>query len=147
MILCTIPLINTQTYMEAASQWNNMPSNQCLVQKKYQSNRFWTCVLYFAVQCEITHPKVISTRRNIFQTQKHMHTRQKYKKIAEIKNIPYFLPVVYKFTLHIVQNMAEPVESFMVMYVPLTPVIHSVSFYLWVMCPFPPSNGMDASFI
>ena len=34
MILGIIPLIDTQTYMEAASRWNNMPSNQYLAQKK-----------------------------------------------------------------------------------------------------------------
>ena len=78
----------------AASQWNSMPSNQCLVQKKYQSDCFWTCVLYFAVECEKTRPKVISTGRNIFQKEKHLHTPPNFKnRINEIYSI--FLPVVY----------------------------------------------------
>ena len=71
--------------MEAASQWNNMPSNQRLVEKKYQSDCFWIHVLYFAVECELTHSKVISTWQNVFQIQKHLHTPQNWKKSQKYK--------------------------------------------------------------
>ena len=44
---------------------------------------------------QINSPKVISARKNVFQVQKHPSHSSKMQKIAVIKNIPYFLPVVY----------------------------------------------------
>ena len=52
-------------------------------------------MLHFDVKCKLTTLKVISARRNVFQVQKHIAHPTKLQKIAEIKNIPYFLPVVY----------------------------------------------------
>ena len=58
-------------------------------------------MLYFAVECEIIRPKVLSTQRNLFQIQKHLHTPQKRTKLTEIKIFHIFcLPMLIEIATH-----------------------------------------------
>ena len=50
--------------MEAASQWSNMPSDQCLIQKKYQSNCFLNLCALFGYWVQNNSPK-----SNIYSTE------------------------------------------------------------------------------
>ena len=38
-------------------QLDNKNSNQLLIKKKDQNNYFWTFVVHFAIECELTHQK------------------------------------------------------------------------------------------
>ena len=43
--------------MAAIWQWDNNNSNQRLRKKKDQINCFWTFVVHFAIECELTTQK------------------------------------------------------------------------------------------
>ena len=58
----------------------------------------------------INPQKVISVRRNVFQVQKHPARLTKMQKVDEIKNIPYFLPVVYIYIYISVSNFETSVR-------------------------------------
>ena len=45
----------------------------------------------------MTPQKGLFARRNLFQVQKHPSHSTKMQEIAVIRNIPYFLPVVYQY--------------------------------------------------
>ena len=38
-------------------QWDNKNSNQRLIDKKKKNNCFWTFVVHFAIECELTPQK------------------------------------------------------------------------------------------
>ena len=76
-------------------QRDNKNSNHSVIEKNTEKKCFWTFAHHCAVKSKLTPPEVISTRWNVFQVQKHPAYSAKMQKIAEIKDIPYFLPVVY----------------------------------------------------
>ena len=53
---------------------------------------------------------MISARKNVFQVQKHPAHSTEMQKFAEIKNIPYLLPVVY-INFFIRESVGPPVDG------------------------------------
>ena len=95
MVLCTICLYNTRADMADIWQWDNKNSKQSLIPKKRPKLWFSSFAVHFVVNLELAPQKVISAHRNVFQTKKHPSCTTKMQNIAEIENIPLFLPVVY----------------------------------------------------
>ena len=76
-------------------QWDDKNSKQSLIPKKRPKLWFSSFAVHFVVNLELAPQKVISAHRNVFQTKKHPSCTTKMQNIAEIENIPLFLPVVY----------------------------------------------------
>ena len=94
MILCIITLVNTQTYTEAASQWNNMPSNQCLVQKSTKVIVFELACLFCCWVRNNSPKSNIDSKECMSNTDTPAHST-KMEKNRRYKKYSIFLPVVY----------------------------------------------------